>query len=144
MPMKLDDPLQTIARAYEEICAGEEPWVALGNFMNEWFIYATDRRAELVADAPLPPYAPTLQEHRWACFLVASVEYLCQRYALSCPSWVYENASCLQEPWYDVPYPNDEIRAWLEQTTPEPFKKRNIYCGDRVFLDKREVMGIGP
>lgn len=141
MPMRLQDPLQTMARAYEDICAGEDPWVALGNFINEWFIYAADRRAVLVAEEPRSRQNPTPEEHRWACFIAASVEYLCQQHAVPYPSWVHEHASRyqLEDPWYDVLYLNEEIRAWLEETTPEPFRKRNIYCGDRVYLDKRDV-----
>ncbi len=40
--------VQTIARAYQQICAGEEPWIALGNFRNAWYGYAKDNRLALV------------------------------------------------------------------------------------------------
>lgn len=33
--MKPVDQLQTMTLTYQEICQGEEPWVALGNFMND-------------------------------------------------------------------------------------------------------------
>ena len=36
--------VQTIARAYQQICSGEEPWIALGNFRNAWYGYAKDDR----------------------------------------------------------------------------------------------------
>jgi hypothetical protein len=49
------DQLQTMRIAFEQICAGEREWTALGNFMNYWYAYAKDRREELVAD-PLPAY----------------------------------------------------------------------------------------
>src|SRR5579863_2247010 len=32
--------VQTISRAYQQICTGEEPWIALGNFRNAWYGYA--------------------------------------------------------------------------------------------------------
>jgi predicted amidohydrolase YtcJ len=32
---------------YEDICQGEQPWVALGNFMNEWFDYANSLALQL-------------------------------------------------------------------------------------------------
>ena len=44
--MKFVDRLQTMALTYQEICQGEQLWVALGNFMNDWFDYARDRRVE--------------------------------------------------------------------------------------------------
>ncbi|GCE50252.1 hypothetical protein EI42_04728 [Thermosporothrix hazakensis] len=144
MPMRLGEPLQTIARVYEDICAGEEPWVALGNFLNDWFLYATDRQRDLIAERPRFRAHPTLIERRWACFLAATVEYLCQLYALPCPRWVFESpeAQALDTPWYDVHYLDPEIQQWLEETTPEPFRRRNIYCGGQLFLDKREIIAL--
>ena len=32
--------IQTMARAYQLICAGEDPWTALGNFTNAWYDYS--------------------------------------------------------------------------------------------------------
>ncbi len=46
--MKSIHHLQTMAWTYQEICQGERPWTALGNFMNDWFDYAKDRRAQLL------------------------------------------------------------------------------------------------
>jgi hypothetical protein len=40
--------LQTMTQAYQQICGGEEPWIALGNFRNAWYGYAKDKRAALV------------------------------------------------------------------------------------------------
>src|SRR5690348_228017 len=77
--------IQSIADTYKAICAGEAPWVALGNFMNAWYDYAKNQREALVSE-PLPAFAtPSLDQRRWAAFCAASVEYLCQRYGLHCP-----------------------------------------------------------
>ena len=138
--MKPIHQLQTMACAYQEICQGEEPWVALGNFMNYWFDYAKDRRAELVA---MPLSLPELlndELFQWAVFCAASVEYLCDRYGVPCPSWVRNPAYCLSKPWFDAPMAHKpEVREWLLQDTPEPFTRRNIYCGNRMFNNKWEV-----
>jgi hypothetical protein len=138
--MKTIDHLQTIATTYQEICQGERPWVALGNFMNDWFDYAKDRRTELVTN-PLSLPEPLDDEMlRWATFCAASVEWLCERYGVPCPSWVYNPIYHLSETWFDAPYPNKpEVRAWLIQTTPEPFTRRNIFCGNRMFANKYEL-----
>src|SRR5215469_9718472 len=70
------DQLHTMSIAFRQICAGEREWTALGNFMNYWYAYAKDRRAELIAD-PLSVYDETsLYQHRWAVFCAASVEWL--------------------------------------------------------------------
>jgi hypothetical protein len=143
MPMFLQEPLHTMAATFIAIQRGEDPWVALGNFSNEWFIYARDRRAELVADPP-PLIATTtlcaLDEKRWSTFIAASTEYLCIQSAIPCPFWLSHLHDRLMTPWYDVVYLDQEIQRWLEETTPESFKRRNIYCGDKIFLDKSIVV----
>ena len=76
---------------------------------------------------------------RWAVFCAASVEYLCERYGVPCPSWVYNPAYCLSEPWFDAPMAHKpQVRERLVQQTPEPFTNRNIYCGNRMFANKWE------
>ena len=137
--MKTIDRLQTMALTYQEICQGERPWAALGNFMNDWFDYAKDRRTELVADPIFLPESPNGDTLRWAAFCTASVEWLCERYGVPCPSWVHTSTCCLPEPWFDAPQAHKpQVREWLIQHTPEPFSRRNIYCGNRMFANKYE------
>ena len=134
------DHLHTMAATFQDISQGEEPWIALGNFMNDWFDYAKDRRAELVA-APLSlPQDANEQQRRWAAFCAASVEHLCARFSIPCPAWVYHPVYTLPEPWFDAPMAHKpEVRTYLLQQNPEPFTLRNIYCGDRVFANKYEL-----
>ena len=138
--MKTIDHLQTMAVTYKEICDGERPWVALGNFMNDWFDYAKDRRAQLVTDPISLPESLTTHTQRWAVFCAASVEWLCAKYKIACPSWVHNPIFHLPEPWFDsLGADKPEVRARLREKTPEPFARRNIFCGDRVFANKYEL-----
>jgi hypothetical protein len=54
--------IQTMAWAYTQICAGEDPWTALGNFTNAWYGYAKDMRATLVSE-PIRTNLRTIQGH---------------------------------------------------------------------------------
>lgn len=139
--MKPENQLQTMALTYQDICQGEQPWVALGNFMNAWFDYARDRRMELVATPISLPEHPTEELLRWAVFCAASVDYLCTRAALPCPSWVRDSRFApLPEPWFHAPMAQKlSVRAYLLESTPEPFRRRNIYCGHRVFATKYDL-----
>jgi len=138
--MKPIDQLQTIALTYQQICQGEQPWVALGNFMNDWFDYAKERRPELVAIPISLPETFSHETFRWAVFCTASVEYLCDRYEILCPSWVHNPIYRLPEPWFDAPMAHKlQVREYLIQQTPEPFTRRNIYCGNRMFENKYEL-----
>jgi hypothetical protein len=138
--MLTDDRLQTMAVTYAQICQGERPWTALGNFMNDWFGCAKDRRAYLVLD-PLPePQEWTRETCRWAAFIAASVEWLCQKYGVTCPEWVYNPGYILPETWWcSAGAQKPQVRARLIEETPKPFIRRNIYCGNRMYNNKYEV-----
>lgn len=137
--MKSRDHEQTMAMTYQAICQGERPWVALGNFMNEWFDYAKAQRAQLIADPLSLTQEPGIDTIHWAAFCAASVEWLCGRYEVVCPSWVYNSAYSLPEPWFDSPGAHKpQVRERLLQQTPEPFSRRNVYCGNRIFANKYE------
>jgi hypothetical protein len=139
MPMRR---IHTIAEAYHAISIGERPWTALGNFMNEWFEYSKDRREQLVAAPVSTSPSPTDNEERWAAFCAVSVEWLCARYDVPCPSWVHADRFRLQEPWFLAFHPERaEVRERLLRQTPEPFARRNIFCGDRMFANKYEFAG---
>jgi hypothetical protein len=130
--------LQTMRHAFREICQGERPWTALGNFMNYWYEYAKDRRETLILD-PLPAYDEhNLEHHQWAVFCAASVEWFCHTYDVPCPSWVHDPKYMLTEPWFFRA--REEARARLRKTTPEEFTRRNIFCGDKCYANKWELV----
>jgi len=131
------DQLQTMRIAFEQICAGEGEWIALGNFMNYWYAYAKDRREELVAD-PLPAYdEQSVYQHQWAVFCAASVEWFCNKYHVPCPSWVYDPKYTLSKPWFF--HLHEPVKSRLLETTPEEFTRRNVYCGDNCYANKWEL-----
>jgi hypothetical protein len=129
-------------RAYAEICAGEDPWIALGNFLHQFFGQYKDRREDLVRDPLDVPALPSADQFRWAVFCAASVEHLCKTYALPCPQWALTPGFSLDSPWYigigaDLP----RVQQKLRSTTPRAFAERKIFCGDRTFRNKYEWQG---
>ena len=100
-----------------------------------------DRRMELIATPLSLPEHSTEELLRWAVFCAASVDYLCTRAALPCPSWVHDSRFApLTEPWFHAPMAQKpSVRAYLLESTPEPFRRRNIYCGNRVFATKYDL-----
>jgi hypothetical protein len=132
--------MNTIATAYNNICQGVAPWIALGNFMHDFFGNYPRQRRQLLRDPiELSPF-PTLEQRQWAAFCAASVEYLSERYSLRCPAWPRDPAFFLAEKWYndggaDLP----EVREWLEQETPEAFRRHNVYCSPRIYANKFEI-----
>lgn len=134
--------LQTIKRSFEQIIAEESPWIPLGKFMHQFFGVYKHLRLELMEESIEVPEQCSPEQFQWAVFCAASVEYLCNKYDLLCPTWALSSRYALLTPWYyaigaDLP----QVQEKLRQTTPEPFTKRNIFCGDRVFNNKYEYQG---
>lgn len=132
-------PLQTFARCYEQIVAGDDPWLPLGDLMHQFFGSLKHRRAELVADPIVVPENVTPEQWRWAVFCAASVVYLCHVYGLPSPAWAQDEAFRLANPWY-LGIGAELLRRQekLHQTTPEEFAIRNVFCGERVYWNKYE------
>ena len=137
--MKTCYQLQTMAIAYQEICEDNDPWVALGMFSHDFFGNFVHLRNELVRDPICEPSDATDEQHRWAVFCAASVEYLCYRYGVPCPVWVHDYPP-LASPWYKgLGAHKPHVQQRLREETPAAFAKRNIFCGDRVFANKYEI-----
>lgn len=108
----------------------EEPWVAIGDFLDDWRRSAKEDRAELVHE-PLEE-TTTLEFQHWAAFFAATVEQLCTQDGLPVPTWAMKQQYTLSEPWY-LEARTLQLRKLQEDTTPEIFKRRNILGGDRML-----------
>lgn len=128
---------QTIAETYARIIADpEHPWLAIGDFLDDWRSTTPDKRLALVEQPIVIPPAITtnsaqLELHRWAVFCAAMVEWLCRQDNLPFPSWTSQGLLRLSEPWFL--YPGDALKPWQLVTTPAPFKMRNIFGGDQML-----------
>lgn len=123
---------QTIAETFAQICKGEQPWIAIGNFLNDWWYYSVAYRSDLIR-TPLVA-APDEQTHQWAVFCVAMVEWLCEEDDIPCPDWTRQERYILAKPWFLSE--KWTSRALQLATTPAPFKKRNIFGGSRMLVRK--------
>ena len=118
----------TAADGLRLIADGVDPWLAVGQFVDDWRRTDVSRRGELCSES-LPTVAD--DHRRWAAFLAAAVEYLCWQDKLPFPPWTGRPEYRLAEPWFL--YPGWRLRAWQLFETPVPFKMRNIFGGDRIL-----------
>ena len=136
--MVIRTDLQSLAVTYQELSEGETFRLAVGNFMNAFFLSAVRDRQALLDEPIQTPAGATVAQHQWTAFCAGAAEYLATRYRLRCPTWATDPAYVLPEPWYLPPGDtNPAVRAVFQTSTPEPFRRRNVWCGDRVFTNPR-------
>jgi hypothetical protein len=121
---------QTAAETFERIRAGTTPWVAMGDFLDDWRRLPVEQRPPLVAE-PIAVAGEEKEHQRWAAFIAATVEWLCWNAKLPFPGWTNKPEYRLPEPWFL--YPGWRLRAWQLATTPAPYKMRNIFGGDHML-----------
>src|SRR5437588_6099644 len=132
--MTLQFKIQTLAMAYEELASGKEGFrVAVGNFMNAFFLYDVEGRQHLIDDPIRLAESPTEEQRGWAAFCAGAAEYLASRYDLRCPAWAHDPRYSMLEPWYIVPNASQAMRQDFREAAPEAFRRRNVFCSDHVF-----------
>jgi hypothetical protein len=131
-------PIHPIADALIQIDQGEDPWYAINSFLHDWWCYAVDYRQQLIAEALRP--TTTTEGKRWAAFCAATVEELCERTGFPCPTWTNDLGYVLNDPWFY----STEQRDWLVETTPETFKRHNVFFGKGVLDNKYELKELFP
>ena len=124
-------PAQSAAETIERIRGGEPPWVAMGDFLDDWRRATPTRRRAMIRTPVQPEGAQKLA--RWASLLAASVDRLCwiAEPRMPAPAWVLDPRFILPEPWFLLP--GWRSRAHQLVDTPAAFKARNIFGGDRIL-----------
>lgn len=121
---------QAASAAFTRIADGVDPYVAFGDFLDDWRRTPRDQRFELVR-APIEVRPRGQKTLRWAAMFAAAIDQLCADDAVAPPGWVGRDIHRLEDPWFLIE--GTAIRAWLLVTTPVPFKVRNIFTGDTVL-----------
>lgn len=125
--------LSTASQSFERVRRGEDPWIAPGDFIDDWRRAEPDQRALLVAD-PIAT-ADDDPERRWAALFAAAVDWLCWIAAprVEAPPWLADQVYVLPTPWFVVE--GKALRSWQLVESPAPFRMRRIYT-DSSIVDR--------
>lgn len=123
--------LNTVAEAFARLQRGVNPWVAIGDFLDDWYVRAQsdETRRRMVRDEIALARSP--QEVRWAAFFAAMSHTLSLAYNIGAPAWVGDSQYVLADPWFLAP--GEPLRALQLVESPPEFKMRNVFPGDRVL-----------
>jgi hypothetical protein len=117
--------LSTVSQSFDRIRGGEDPWIALGDFLDDWRRAESDQRPLLIAE-PIQT-AEDDPQRRWAALFAASVDWLCWtgEPRVPVPDWLADEIYVLPVPWFVVQ--GGALRAWQLVESPAPFRMRRIY-----------------
>jgi hypothetical protein len=122
---------QSAHETLERIQFRTEPFVAIGDLIDDWHRVDDARRRQMIAQ-PLGS-TRTTEELRWAAFIAATVDQLAWQAdpRIPPPAWVDDARFVLAQPWFLLP--GWRLRMHQLVDTPAAFKRRNIYGGDRII-----------
>jgi hypothetical protein len=123
--------LSTASQSFERIRRGEDPWIALGDFIDDWRRAEPDQCALLVAD-PIAT-AEDDPERRWAALFAATVDWLCWIAVprVEAPLWLADQVYVLPTPWFVVE--GRALHTWQLVESPAPFRMRRIYTDSSII-----------
>lgn len=131
MQTPLPYSIHPISKVLEQIAHDDaDPWIAVGNFLHDWWCYGKEYRHDLIVESP--SLADIYLQPQWAAFCAATVEELCRRTSFPCPAWVDDPMFVLTEPW-KLPSASDD-----DAGLPS-FKRRTILVGSNVLDNKYEL-----
>jgi len=122
--------LSTASGSFDRVRRGEDPWLAFGDFLDDWRRAEPDQRALIAAE----PIQTTEQDpnRRWAALFAAAVDWLCwtTEPKVETPAWLADQVYVLPTPWFVVE--GAALRTWQLVESPTPFRMRRIFTDSSV------------
>lgn len=118
-----------LIRIYDAVILSSPDTEALyfGQFLDDF--YRSEDRYSLISEEP--PYDANKQ--LFLCKMAATAHKLANDYNLSVPAWVSKDIYIYEGVYYSFGSGNLEIQNFLEETTPDEFKQRNLFVGDSAL-----------
>ena len=118
--------LSTVSQSFDPVRRGEDPGIALGDFLDDWRRAEAEQRPLLIADQI--GVAEDDSQRRWAALSAAVVDWPCwtSKPRLEAPDWLADEIYVLPAPWFVVE--GAAMRTWQLVESPTPFRMRRIFA----------------
>ena len=121
----------TMAKSTEEISHGVDFYIALGDFLDDFYRQSGEARQAMLADAP-DERLPIRKEH--AALLAATAHKLANDYKLSVPAWAMDKKyKMTEQPYFDC-NAKGNLRLLFMYKSPTEFKYRNLFVDENFLM----------
>lgn len=121
----------TISQAMKHLSHGEDFYIVLGDFLDEFYCRDNTSRQVMIAEEPAN-YISVRREH--AALLAASVHKLADDYGLPVPEWVMDKKYKLtNQPYFDC-NATGNLRLLFMYKSPTEFKYRNLFVDENFLM----------
>ena len=95
-------------------------------FLDKWYTSNNEDRIRAVKEYPFTKSTLPITTQS---FIAASVDYLCNKYNIDQPEWVYKDEFVLKHPYFAADAKGD-LRIYLLQMSPKEFRTRHVYVDE--------------
>lgn len=113
----------TIQRVAMRIRTGEDPWLCIREFLDDFYAAGDDGRAALISNRPEP-----VGDRRFDVYLAALAEHLALHHGVPVPAWVNKPGRFLEQWWFPTTFKSLHALALVQ--SPASFRRRGIFVDD--------------
>ncbi len=114
--------MKTLRELEANVRGGQPLEIELGDFLDAFYLGPSAARVE---EPPALLTGANPQGAMMDALLAAVAEYLCRRFSLPIPAWVYEPCRHLERPFFALP--SLAFRTTLLLESPMEFRSRNLF-----------------
>lgn len=119
----VDYKLLSLRRTAERMKEGEDPWLCIREFLDDFYAADDAGRGRMISERPEGVADPRLD-----AYLGALAEHLAFHYGLPVPSWVFGPERFLDRWWFPTTFKSLHAIAIVQ--SPASFRRRGIFVDD--------------
>jgi hypothetical protein len=123
--------MDTIQKVLENAASGEDFYLLLGDFLDEFYHADKEIRQKMIENRPNGMAMQNKSEY--LSFAASTAHKLANDYKLDVPSWVFEKTYYLTDTPFFGCQARGNLRLLFMYTSPAEFKHRNLFVDENVL-----------